>query len=733
MEAAIDRRDMDIEGPGDVADGLPLLDELASDGALIRAQFGGTPERNAACLDGAASFLRSGGDQRALHSGTRPPARTDALMRLPAPATRHDAARRGPVIVNALDTLRSRNSDRKDFAIVARRLLDGVGADLIARTAERECERLRTSAADACSRPHWTADAYAQHVAPALAPLGDRPEAAAALVAESIRDPDTRDRTMTEIGRRGGPTSRAAWAKDIASRLAELEGTTAALVTAHRRAEPFLTTMELRPRDEQPSPPEEDDRVDPEIANAVRALRAMIGAEPDPATRERALTAFLTKVLSSPPADPLRGLLLGWTRALVTGRTDATALEAALVAGAHPRLAPRIAHVAVANYSRHPDRLSLLGTIAAESLASESGAAWARSRLTTATVPLRVPRRPRARRSRASRRRGAPRTRPPRDLTRSRRKRQSGRRRSPANARATLDTRQQNTTRPRCRYRGATRLGRQPAPITRNGVASLPRTNPDWRPMPPRELRLPRYARQVLERLEDQELALLGRTAAALGGGTALAARWQDHRESRDLDIFIPAARFDALFPLINNMQMAMQARLDPTIEPRQWTNHQAGVLVIRVTSPDADVELIRDPHRSLTRDWTHGEETVEGTTRRLKTVSTIAVLQRKLENRIHALAERDLYDVAWAARFERPALDEALDRCSYPTIRHFARLLENLTEVPAREEEHKPVVHPKWEKWRTEAPPILRQTIGETLTRWNTLHRSGPAKSIGE
>ena len=66
MEAAIDRRDMDIEGPGDVADGLPLFDELASDGALVRAQFGRTPERNAACLGGAASFLRSGGDQRAL-------------------------------------------------------------------------------------------------------------------------------------------------------------------------------------------------------------------------------------------------------------------------------------------------------------------------------------------------------------------------------------------------------------------------------------------------------------------------------------------------------------------------------------------------------------------------------------------------------------------------------------------------------------------------------------------
>ena len=247
------------------------------------------------------------------------------------------------------------------------------------------------------------------------------------------------------------------------------------------------------------------------------------------------------------------------------------------------------------------------------------------------------------------------------------------------------------------------------------------------------ELRLPRYAREVLDRFEESGLALLGRAGAALGGGTVLASRWGEHRESRDLDIFVAASRFDALFPLINKMQMELQARLDPSVPSREWSNHEAGALVIRVQSTEATVELIRDPQRPVTRDWTHGEETIAGTSGRLKTVSTLCVLQRKIENRIHALAERDVYDLAWAARFDESNLDQALERCSYPRVRHFANRLQNLTAVPIRPEEDKPVVRPKWENWRTEAPTVLRRTIGEALTRWHDIYRNTPGTSIGQ
>ena len=51
---------MDIEGPGDFADGFSFVDEMSSEGALIRSQFGRAPEGDAACLGGPPSFLGSG-------------------------------------------------------------------------------------------------------------------------------------------------------------------------------------------------------------------------------------------------------------------------------------------------------------------------------------------------------------------------------------------------------------------------------------------------------------------------------------------------------------------------------------------------------------------------------------------------------------------------------------------------------------------------------------------------
>ena len=57
---------MDIEGPGDFADGFSFVDEMSSEGALIGSQFGRAAEGDAACLGGTPSFLGSGSDQRAL-------------------------------------------------------------------------------------------------------------------------------------------------------------------------------------------------------------------------------------------------------------------------------------------------------------------------------------------------------------------------------------------------------------------------------------------------------------------------------------------------------------------------------------------------------------------------------------------------------------------------------------------------------------------------------------------
>ena len=50
METAIDRCDMDIEGPGDFADGFSFFNEISSEGALVRPQFGRAAEGDATCL-----------------------------------------------------------------------------------------------------------------------------------------------------------------------------------------------------------------------------------------------------------------------------------------------------------------------------------------------------------------------------------------------------------------------------------------------------------------------------------------------------------------------------------------------------------------------------------------------------------------------------------------------------------------------------------------------------------
>ena len=47
---------MDIEGPGDFADGFSFVDEMSSEGALIRMQFGWASEGDPACLGGHAGW-----------------------------------------------------------------------------------------------------------------------------------------------------------------------------------------------------------------------------------------------------------------------------------------------------------------------------------------------------------------------------------------------------------------------------------------------------------------------------------------------------------------------------------------------------------------------------------------------------------------------------------------------------------------------------------------------------
>ena len=124
------------------------------------------------------------------------------------------------------------------------------------------------------------------------------------------------------------------------------------------------------------------------------------------------------------------------------------------------------------------------------------------------------------------------------------------------------------------------------------------------------EIELPACAKPLLEFLHDEDFEVLKRTGARLGGGTLLAALWNEHRESRDLDIFIPAVQFDQAFEEINHLQIRLYERANPGMPGQSWTNPKAGALVIRVATPSGTIELIRDLNstyeelRGANRQW---------------------------------------------------------------------------------------------------------------------------------
>ena len=70
---------MDIEGPGDFADGFSFFNEMANEGALLRPQFGRAPKRDAACL--AARRPSSVRVAISARSNSAMPAKTVSTMR----------------------------------------------------------------------------------------------------------------------------------------------------------------------------------------------------------------------------------------------------------------------------------------------------------------------------------------------------------------------------------------------------------------------------------------------------------------------------------------------------------------------------------------------------------------------------------------------------------------------------------------------------------------------------
>ena len=203
-------------------------------------------------------------------------------------------------------------------------------------------------------------------------------------------------------------------------------------------------------------------------------------------------------------------------------------------------------------------------------------------------------------------------------------------------------------------------------------------------------LRLPEPARSLWLRTRDairQSLAEIDASEYAIGGGTILAARWQHHRASDDIDLTLPeTARLDRLD---DRRTCGFRERME-----RLGGNPERHGVVYRIAFGDQGIDLWA--HR-VEPPGTERRERVEGDEE--TTLSTEQVLWGKLSRGLDGLP-RDLYDVARAAEFDPEALEIAANaharRKTEQTALHWfatERIIERqargrLRGIPAGEQE---------------------------------------------
>ena len=164
------------------------------------------------------------------------------------------------------------------------------------------------------------------------------------------------------------------------------------------------------------------------------------------------------------------------------------------------------------------------------------------------------------------------------------------------------------------------------------------------------DLRLPEPARGLWLRTRDalrQSLEEIDVPVYAIGGGTILAARWEHHRASDDIDLTLPAsARLDRLD---DRRTCGFRKRMEGL-----GGNPERHGVVYRIAFGDQGIDLWAhrvEPPGTQRRERVEGDEET--------TLSTEQVLWGKLNRGLDGLP-RDVYDVAGAAEFDPEALEIA-------------------------------------------------------------------------
>lgn len=166
-----------------------------------------------------------------------------------------------------------------------------------------------------------------------------------------------------------------------------------------------------------------------------------------------------------------------------------------------------------------------------------------------------------------------------------------------------------------------------------------------------KELALPEGSRRIFDEVLPLVLQFVPAEQVLLGGGTALAARWQ-HRESFDIDLFTSQTTFTEC---IYRQSARFRTRLEELPLSRIAT---LGPQCCTLYLQDGKADIVASPPQT---DHSRSQDCTADP--RIALETNLEILAKKLHQRIitHGrIVPRDLYDMAFARRFEPEIMDAA-------------------------------------------------------------------------
>lgn len=221
-----------------------------------------------------------------------------------------------------------------------------------------------------------------------------------------------------------------------------------------------------------------------------------------------------------------------------------------------------------------------------------------------------------------------------------------------------------------------------------------------------RVVALPEGARRIFDQVIPVVLEFVPAKDLLLGGGTALASRWQ-HRESLDIDLFTSRTTFtEAIF----RKRIRFEARLGELPFSRVATLGPDGCTLFL---NDARVDIVGFP------PLTYPNRSPDCTGHpRISLETNLEILAKKLHRRmiLHGrIVPRDLYDLAYAKRFEPELLDATWAAGPVRDPQVLAAALSSFSPGWMRRHEE-PVISPRFPDLQDWA---VREMIDDILSRF--------------